>query len=383
MFEGGRPRPAHIQIPLDVATTEAVCCPGRRPVSRPGATTGRAFDEAVRLIDRARSPFIIAGGGTVDCADAVSALAERIAAPVATTIAAKGVLPDDHALALGAPLTDAAGRASLAEADLVIAVGTELAASDTWVDRLDLPTLVRIDIEPGQAAANYPAATTLTGDAGTILSALEATLAAAGPVRRRKAEKLVAAARARCRVEPGSLQARHVAVLRAMRRGLGRDGFLAADMAQSAYTANVHFPCYAPRRYFYPTGLSTLGFALPVAIGARLAAPEVPAAVLIGDGGFMFTATELATAVELGMGLPVVIWNNHGLAQIRMHMANRGIPAVGVDSLNPDFMALARAFGCHALRPGSLDELAETIAAAQNESVPTVIEVRDEDSWTA
>ena len=382
VFNEERPRPVHIQIPLDVAETSGICDTSRRTSRYREPADAPTIDRAVDLLGQSSRPIILAGGGTLDCTGEVIALAEQLAAPVLTTIAAKGVIPDDHPLALGAPLTEPAGRTFLARADVVVAVGTELAASDNWVDRLEIPgSLIRIDIDRGAAFDNYPADVALDGDAGTTLRRLIDKLPGAGPDRRRATERQIRIDRDTVRQSVNGLQAKHVAVLNAIRQGLGRDGFLAADMTQPAYTANVHFPCYAPRRYFYPVGLSTLGFALPVAIGARLARPNVPGAVLIGDGGFLFTATELATAVDLGIGLAVVIWNNHGLAQIRMHMERLGIAALGVSGRNPDFTALARAFGCLALRPESLEEITAAVAGSRDKSVPTIIEIRDEDRY--
>jgi 5-guanidino-2-oxopentanoate decarboxylase len=125
-------------------------------------------------------------------------------------------------------------------------------------------------------------------------------------------------------------------------------------------------------------GLSTLGYALPAAIGAKLAAPERAGIALVGDGGFLFTATELATAVELELPIVVLLWNNGGYAQIRDHMSARNIPPVGVNPRNPDFLALGRAFGCRTARPASLAGLKREIRAALRRRVPTLIEIADD-----
>ena len=154
-----------------------------------------------------------------------------------------------------------------------------------------------------------------------------------------------------------------------------------ADMAQVAYTANVAFPCFRPRSYFYPVGLSTMGYALPAAIGAKLAAPDRAAVALTGDGGFLFTAAELGTAVEWGLPIVVLLWNNDGLGQIRDRMTERNIPPIGVNPRNPDFLALARAFGCRTARPASIAGLKREIRAGLRRRVPTVIEIHDDGAW--
>ncbi|MDH3593293.1 MAG: thiamine pyrophosphate-dependent enzyme, partial [Rhodospirillales bacterium] len=145
---------------------------------------------------------------------------------------------------------------------------------------------------------------------------------------------------------------------------------------QLAYTGNCFFPVEQPRGWIYPAGYGTLGFALPVAIGAKLAAPGRPAVALVGDAGFLYTVQELATAVELGLPIVVLLWNNEALGQIRDDMLAKGIPEVGVIQRNPDFLMLAQAFGCHAARPQTLEALGPELAAALGRDGPTVIEVR-------
>jgi thiamine pyrophosphate-dependent acetolactate synthase large subunit-like protein len=122
------------------------------------------------------------------------------------------------------------------------------------------------------------------------------------------------------------LEAKHVAVLDALRDALPDDGFVASDMTQIAYTGNTFFEARGPRGWLHPVGYGTLGYALPAAIGAKLAAPERPGVVLIGDGGLLFTVQELATAAELRLPLAIVLWNNDALGEIEDSMARRGVP---------------------------------------------------------
>jgi thiamine pyrophosphate-dependent acetolactate synthase large subunit-like protein len=167
-------------------------------------------------------------------------------------------------------------------------------------------------------------------------------------------------------------------VLDAMRGALPADAIVVSDMTQIAYTGNTYYACAKPRSWFHPNGYGTLGYALPAAIGARLGAPHRAVVALAGDGGLLFTIQELATAAELRLPLVIVLWNNDGLGQIRDDMIAKGIPEVGVNPRNPDYQALARAFGCHAVRPDSLDAFAGAIAHALSADVPTLIEVRQD-----
>ena len=149
---------------------------------------------------------------------------------------------------------------------------------------------------------------------------------------------------------------------------------LAGDSTMAAYYGAVHLlPMGPARRFIYPTGYATLGYALPAAIGAKLAAPERPVIALVGDGGLLFTVGELATAAELGIPLPVVVANNGGYGEIRDQMDEAGIARVGVDLRVPDLPMLGEAFGGAGVRDP--DELAGALRDALERPGPTVIEV--------
>jgi len=189
------------------------------------------------------------------------------------------------------------------------------------------------------------------------------------------------AARKDGRAEFGKLENLHVPVLGAIRKGVPEDGFVFTDMTQIAYTGYAVFPANRPRQWFFPVGYGTLGFALPAAIGAKLAAPGRPGAVLIGDGGFQFTLPELATAVEQKLPLAIVLWNNESLKQIARFMAAGGIPEISVHPKNPDFAALARAYHAAVEEPKSLDELTAAMTRAYKTEGPTLIIVNEFDDW--
>ena len=154
-------------------------------------------------------------------------------------------------------------------------------------------------------------------------------------------------------------------------------------MTQIAYAGNQLYPCAEPRTWFHPSGYGTLGFGLPAAIGAKLARPEAEVAALVGDGGLLFTVQELATAVELEMPLAVIMWNNDGYGQIRDGLVARGVAEIGVNLRNPDHLMLARAFGCEAVRPSSLDGFKAAVAGAARAKRPTFIEVRQDAPFLA
>jgi 5-guanidino-2-oxopentanoate decarboxylase len=263
----------------------------------------------------------------------------------------------------------------LSEADLVIAAGTEMSETDSWVDMLTLKgKLIRIDLDAATIARDYTPTIGLLADAGPTLKAFTDGIKAG-----RKPDLATAAElRATVRADLTPLQQKHVKVLDAVRAALPVDAIVVTDMTQIAYTANFTFPCELPRCWFHPCGFGTLGYALPAAIGAKIACPDRPVIAVAGDGGFMFTVQDLGTAVEQNLSLPILLWNNDAFGQIAKDMIALDIPELGVKPKNPDYQALARSFHARAVRPGSLAELQDAIKAALKADGPTLIEVHEQ-----
>ena len=140
--------------------------------------------------------------------------------------------------------------------------------------------------------------------------------------------------------------------------------------------ANHAMPAHRPRSWLMPIGYGSLGCALPMAIGAKLAAPDRPVAALAGDGGLLFTLSELATAHDLGLALPVIVWNNDGYGEIRDSMSRLGIPPLGTDAGAHDLVAIARGFGCRGERAEDMDAVERLVGEALAADRPTLIEVR-------
>jgi acetolactate synthase-1/2/3 large subunit len=358
-FAAGRPRPVHVEVPVDVLEADepvVVEPPVVQPVPEP------AVRQIAAALADARRPALVLGGG------ARGADAARLRVPALTTVNGKGIVDERSELSLGASIRLRAAQRWLAERDLVIAVGTELGDSDLWGGRLELSgRLARIDIDPRQLHKNAPADLTLCADAAAALAALEPWGG--------EPEDLTAA-RAAVREEALRDGAPHLELVRALDEVLGPDGVLAADSAMPAYYGAVHFlPMDGRRRFIYPTGYATLGYAVPAAIGARLAAPDRPVVALCGDGGLLFTVAELAVAAELGLPLPVVVANNRGYGEIRDQMEAAGIEPVGVDLRVPDLPRLGEAFGGAGIRVDDPSGLAPALVEALGRPGPTIIEV--------
>jgi thiamine pyrophosphate-dependent acetolactate synthase large subunit-like protein len=373
-FAAQRPRPVHIEVPLDVLDAEAATVAFGPIPSRPGPAPD-AIERAARLAAAAERPVLLLGGGAVDAGKAALALARRIGAVVVTTTAGSGVVPADDPLSIGATLATAAGREALAAADLVIAAGTELAETDHWTERLPISApLVRIDIDLAELTDRH-AELAMISDAGLALAALAEAVPRKGGRAAAAAER-AALFRQRIAAALEASVADRLALVGALRAGLPRDAILATDMTKLAYTANVAFPSYGPRSYFHPCGYGTLGFALPAAIGAGLACPDRPVAALMGDGGLQFTLGELASAAETGRQLTLVVYDNAGYGMIRDGMIRANIAPVGVDPSGPALDHLAKAYGAGYVAADSAGALKKAVAGSIAHRGVTIVHVR-------
>ncbi len=387
VFATARPRPVHIEIPLDVivapacdTTSSAVVLPAK-PAGAPAA-----LDEAAALLATARRPLILAGGGSIEAAPELRALAERLQAPVALTINAKGLLPRGHALSIGSTQSLAVTRALVCEADVVLAVGTELGETDYDVvfdDGFAIDgKLIRIDIDAQQVMRNFRPDVAIAADAKLVLAALDHRLATR-PLPPRDAAwgaPRVSAARAALNAGYDAPTRSQAALFDTVLNALP-DAIIVGDSTRPVYAGNFVFEAATPRSWFNSsTGYGTLGYGLPAAIGARLASGDRPVICLIGDGGLQFTLPELASAVEAAVPVIVLLWNNRGYAEIRKYMVERDIEPIGVDIYTPDFLALALGFGCCAASAHTPAVLANELKQAARRRVPTLIEI-DEQKW--
>jgi 5-guanidino-2-oxopentanoate decarboxylase len=379
-FQLGRQRPAYLEIPLDLLAQSTALRPERFAHVGGGPQPTLAVVEQARdLLAGAQRPMIVAGGGARGAGPQLRKLVESLDGYLVSTVAGKGVLPESHSANLGASLQFRATQELVARADVVLAVGTELSETDFYSGtRLEMTgRLIRIDIDATKLADHYAADVGIWGDACASLEALGHNT----PARPRWRSELGPAATHRARIEGQfNVAARACArLLAAVRAAIPDDAAVFTDMTQAAYLGNYAFATDKPGTWFHPSGYGTLGYALPAAIGALVAEPGRPVVALAGDFGIQFTSQELATAVELKLSLPIVIWNNSALGQIRDDMIAAGIPPTGVVGHNPDFLALARAYGADAERPRGPAELTAAIQSARLRRGPTVLEAVEAD----
>jgi 5-guanidino-2-oxopentanoate decarboxylase len=319
----GRPRPVGLQVPTDVLRADvAAPSPSARPPVAAAPTVSAAFvDDVVARLAAAERPVLIVGGGAVRAVEDVRALVARLAIPVLTTTAGIGVVPHGDPHLLGALLARPEAQAWLAERDLVILLGTELSETDSVVP-LDLPgDTIDINIDAGLDVAGFARA--LPAVASRDHTADVARLRAAATTPRSGAERELA----------------DIINL------LPRDARVYADMTQLAYTGCWAFTSDAPGRYRFPAGFGALGYAVPAAVGGAIGDPDMRTIALVGDGGLLYTSSELMTATEYDLDLTVLLWDNSALGQIRDDMVASGIPPIDVEPRNPDFRLLAQAHG--------------------------------------
>jgi thiamine pyrophosphate-dependent acetolactate synthase large subunit-like protein len=292
-------------------------------------------------------------------------------------------MPDSHPLSLGSSILQGASQQALADADVVLLVGSEVAAGDHFLTRLEIGgDLIRIDIDPTELTSVYSAAVPIQADARAALQALSSALS----TREALSQRTHGEARARDilvrnAAEMTELEKVHARVWKILRTALPVDGIVMGDATQLVYTGSFAMPMEMERCWYYSGNYCALGFALPMAIGAKIGAPQRPVVTVAGDGGFMFTVNELATAAEERLALPVIVWNNDALKAIADGMDERKSPRIGVEPRSPDFLGLARSLGCHALRAASAEHLATSVREALLADRPTLIELREDSPW--
>lgn len=380
VFDGARPRPVHIELPLDVIVQSADHMPEAKPVVRvlPATPAESSLNAAIGSLNAAKRIVMCVGGGAKHNPQAIRDLAEKLDAVVVPTVNARGVLPPDHPLLVPASPSLPAVRDLIEDADVVLALGTEIGRTDyDFYDsgEFKIPgTLIRVDIDPEQLYRNQTPEIALVGDAAsTALLLAERVMSG----KDRDAASRAQNTRSAALESLSSAMSEHVKLLNRIRDTLP-DALLVGDSSQQVYAGALYFGAQTPGSWFNSaTGYGTLGYALPAAIGAKIAAPERPVVCLVGDGGLQFSIAELASAIDAGTPIILLVWNNSGYGEIKAFMVEREIPTAGVDLFTPDFMKLAEAYGIHAEILGSLNEIEDVLGEAAKRDLPSLIQMNE------
>lgn len=383
VFHSRRPRPVHIAIPIDVMEMPITDNWMPRQIPDLPIPGPKSIARAADLLASSSLTVMVVGGGAQNASVEVTRLAEYLNVGVIASNAGKGVVADTNGLSLGGGVISPAVQAYLAQAEVVLAIGTELGEADSFI--YDLPVngkVIRIDIDPARFNDAYPATVAIQGDARSACEQLLEVLEGRD-ISSSKANIIgeIEKVKARQSADYTPVEKQHITLLNLLREELPDNAVIMGDIAQLVYTGTAAMKTLLPRTWFYPAGFGTLGCALPDAIGAKLALPERKVIALVGDGGIMFTVNELATAVEEKLSIPVIIWHNHSYAMIRDGMVKRGIPEIGVNPKPPDFILLAEAFGCPGIKVDDEAGFRQALKHALEHPGPSLIVVEENDNW--
>lgn len=370
-MRSGRPRPVGLEVPMDVLAqrgpvdTSPIALPRYAP-----PLDHELIVKAAALLGNAQNPAIYVGGGAQGVGDEVLALAEALQAPVVAHRTGLGVIDGRHPLSLHLP----ASHGYWKKADVVLAIGSYLRSPLTdWGVDANL-MVIHLDVDPTTHTILRRPTIALTARAEDALPELIARVAKHNPPRPSRTGEMLEI-KADWAAQTAYLE-EQIGYLKVIRDGLGEDGVFVEDLTQVTYAARYVLPVYTPRTYITTGYQGTLGLGFPTALGAKVARPDLPVIAVVGDGGFMFTVQELATAVQHKIPLVTLVFNNNAYGNVQQMQRNlHGNRVIATDLVNPDFVKLAEAFGALGLRANTLGELADAIQVGLKANGPTVIDV--------
>jgi acetolactate synthase-1/2/3 large subunit len=370
-LKSGRPRPVEIEMPPETMEDEGeVELLEPTQYVRPAASAADV-DRAAEMLLAAERPLIYAGGGVhlSGAHDALAAVAEYLQAGVVQSAEGKGAISDASDLSLGAALWPKnVLRGYIDAADVILAVGSRLALASFKPDQ----QVIQIDVDPEEVGRNHKKTFGLVGDARATLELLIERLRAGASQRpSRKAER----ERLRAEIAASATQEPQASILRSLRGGTPEDAIVVAGMTQIGYFSRPFWPVYQPRTYLTSSYSGNLGFAYPVALGAKVACPHRPVISISGDGGFLYNASELATAVQYGINVVAVVFNDDAYGNVARDLDESWGGSYGAELHNPDFMKLADAFGMAGLRAKQPTDVGDLVREAVQMDRPVLIEV--------
>jgi acetolactate synthase-1/2/3 large subunit len=369
----GRRGPVALEMPWDVFTQQADVG-ASKPFDRlPAPRPDRArIEAAAALISASKTPMIFVGSGAVDAGDEILELAELIDAPVVAFRSGRGIVSNAHELGL----TMASAYRLWPRTDLMIGIGTrmELPTTFRWPFRPDGLKSVRIDIDPSEIR-RLPVDVSVVADAQAGTRDLLAAVRKRGYSKTSGRRAAIREASAETLKEIQSVQPQ-MAYLNILREVLPPNAIVTDELSQVGFASWYGFPVYEPRTFITSGYQGTLGSGFPTALGAKVANTDRPVVAITGDGGFMFSVQELATAVQFGIGVVTLVFNNNAYGNVRrdqrQHFDGR---VVAADLVNPDFVKLAESFGVKAARVTSPDHFRPALEKALADGGPYLIDI--------
>jgi len=369
-MQSGRPRPVGLECAMDVWGRSAVVdLPAGGAVVEKIPVDEEALEQAAKLLGNAERPLIAVGGGAQAASAEVKALAEALQAPVLSIRMGHGVLDGRHALHVTGP----AGYRLWGEADVVLAVGTRLQQQQqNWGVDEDLK-IIRIDADPEELDRQNRPALGIVGEAAPCLRVLVDRLARHNKKRNGRAEAIR---------EVKAQTAQRLAVLKpqleyleAIRAALPEDGIFVDELTQIGYAARLALPVYKPRTFLSTGYQGTLGWGYATSLGVKVAKPDTPVLSVNGDGGFLFTAMEMATAAQNGIGVVAVVFNDGAYGNVkRIQQQSYKGRTIASDLRNPDFVKMAESFGVEGMRAETPDALRKCIERGFARGGPVLID---------
>ena len=364
VFTSSRPRPVHIAIPTDVL--EQFVEPFTRITTNVAKPVAQASDiqRATQLLAAAKRPMIVAGGGAINSGATLAEIASLIDSPIVLTGNAKGVVPSRHPLCVGSALVIPRVQEEIEQSDVVLVAGSELSDADLYNGGRALQfagKVVRIDIDAEQMKRRVLPEISLLGDSFLTLTSLTQELKSLGISSSNSGSSRATNLRLSTRA---GVRQDLLPWIDAMEQVIPVGTAVALDSTQLAYAAHTVMACDTARSWLAPFGFGTLGCALPMAIGAAIANPVTPVLAIVGDGGWLFTVAEMAAAIDEGVDIVMVLWDNRGYAQIRESFDDVHAPRMGVDVSSHDPTAIARGFGWNAVDVTTVEAFSIVLAEA-------------------
>tara|TARA_Y100000590_G_scaffold456766_2_gene608016 strand:- start:8127 stop:9764 length:1638 start_codon:yes stop_codon:yes gene_type:complete len=372
-----RPKPAMVEIGGDAFKIDSDIPIGEKSSNYKRVALDSELQQIVEALKQSKKPLIWSGGGIVhsDASQDLIKFAESLNAPVITSQTGKGSIPFDHPLHLGNWSNEQPVRDFINDTDLVIILGSRLSYFPTGGWTLKFPgKVIQIDIDPAEIGRNHSVNLGVIGDLSNSLSRIN------GIINNKKikfdtVERKSEIAALLNRIHTALGKPIEVDVLDQLRAALPKETVVFNDPTTVVFWARSYWKTYLPRTWFVPSGFGTLGFALPSAIGAKVARPDVPVVAMHGDAGVMFTIQDLMTAVEHNIPVILFVFNDQGYGVERRHQDHLYGRRSGVDIQSPDFVGLAKSFGANAIRVDDLSKVGEATTEALNNNSPTLIEV--------
>lgn len=389
--ESGRPGPVLIDVPKDVQQNEGpmvfpdeIKIRGYHPWADPDIAE---IERAINLVLSAERPMILAGGGTIisSAFAELQAIAELLMIPVVTTFKGKGAFPENHPLALG-PIGmhgHAEANKLMTEADCVLAVGTRFSdrSVGTFEDFEKQLKIIHMDVDPAEIGKNQTTQVAVVGDVRASLRVMVKMLMQKA-IKKTEENKWIKHVKevkeywqSNLKTPTGDMTASKI--LRKLREVLPTESIVTTEVGQHQMWASLFFDVIQPGTFFSSTGLGTMGWGFPAAIGAKVARPDVPVVDIAGDGSFNMTENSLATSVLEDIPVIVFLINNSSLgmvAQWQRTFYDRRL--IGVEQGKcPDYVKLAESYGAQGIRAQSIDELGKAVRAAVKSDVATVIDI--------